>query len=175
MRIRSAMAGLWAFAALAACQSFPDGTSVADYCANADNSNDPVCQLNVEINGQRTALAETSMELSEARSLASDAMTTSTNAMSLAEQAMARANQAASLEERLACETRVVQKSNVGTCAAGQTLMSCTQTRYTYRAGGPSILREIDDQMCRFHDQVLEMRVRCCSLDEPATFADAGL
>jgi hypothetical protein len=57
-------------------------------------------------------------------------------------------------------------------CREGFTLTSCQQTRYTYRAGGPSILREINDQQCRFHDRVLEMQVRCCgtasSVPQPA-------
>ncbi|MEZ5947040.1 MAG: hypothetical protein R3C04_09375 [Hyphomonas sp.] len=69
----------------------------------------------------------------------------------------------ASRDDSVVCETRTIQQSNVGTCRPGYTVTSCTQTRFTYRAGGPSILREINDQQCRFQDKVLEMQVRCCA------------
>jgi len=83
------------------------------------------------------------------------------------------ANAALASIDDLYCETQTIQQTNIGSCPVGLKLMSCTQTRYTFRAGGPSILREINDETCRFHDRVLEMKVRCCtvSTSRPATTA----
>jgi hypothetical protein len=131
-----------------ACQTIPREMTVAEYCANPKQANKDVCKINVEIDGQRKALASTDMKLSEARAIAD-------SALAKAEQALAR-------EDAMYCETRTINKTNVGTCAPGYKVVSCTQTRYTTRAGGPSILREINDEQCRFHDRVLEIAVRCC-------------
>lgn len=156
------------FVGLSACASFPSGTSVADYCANPQRAGEAVCQLSVEINGNRTALAETNMSLNEARAIANSALSAADRAQMTADAANRKADaalrraDAALRPDDLDCETRVLQQTNIGTCRPGYTVMSCTQTRFTYRSGGPSILREIDDKQCRFHDRVLEMRVRCC-------------
>ncbi|MEL6209327.1 MAG: hypothetical protein AAFR44_03960, partial [Pseudomonadota bacterium] len=83
-------------------------------------------------------------------------------AQATADEALRRAN-AALAEDDLFCETRVINNSDVGTCAEGFTVMSCSQTRYTIRAGGLSFLREIDNEQCRFNARVLEMHVRCCA------------
>ena len=153
---------------LSACASFPRGTTVAEYCANPDRAGEAVCQLNVEIAGNRTALADTNMSLSEARRIANSALSAADRAQLTADQANRKADEAlrradeALNADDLECETRVLQQTNIGSCRPGYTVMSCTQTRFTYRSGGPSILREIDDKQCRFHDRVLEMRVRCC-------------
>ena len=170
MRFGYIITGLGLTAAMAACQTVPAGTTVADYCAMENNSAENVCQLNVEINGQKTALADTNMKLSEARSLASAAVTSAdaakasaARAQSTADQALSRANSALVSEADLNCETRTIRQSKIGTCQPGYSLMSCTQTRYTFRAGGMSFLREVNDQQCRFNSQVLEMQVRCCT------------
>lgn len=155
------ISGAWCLS-LAGCQAFPSNTTVAEYCSDAENAVDPVCQLNVEINGQKTALADTDLRLSEARSVADGAQTTADEAKAMAEESL-RYSEAA-LSDDLLCETRTVQKSNVGACEPGWKLMSCTQTRFTYAAGGVSIMREINDDMCRFHDRVLEMQLRCCTV-----------
>lgn len=154
---------------ITACAGLPNGTSVADYCADGTKADEAVCQLKLEIDGNTTALADTNMSLREARAMASRAQSaadaaqsSADRANSLAAQAMARANAAHGNMEHLTCETRTIQKTNIGTCEPGYTLTSCTQSRYTTRSGGPSILREIDDKQCRFHDRVLEMKVRCC-------------
>ena len=80
-----------------------------------------------------------------------------------ADEAKATAEAALAKTDEMVCETRTVQKSDTGTCRPGYTLTSCTQTRYTTRAGGLSFLREINDAQCRFNDRVLEMQVRCCN------------
>ncbi|MEM6627294.1 MAG: hypothetical protein AAF719_11380 [Pseudomonadota bacterium] len=162
MRIGTMIASLGCALALAGCQSFPSNTTVAEYCADPDNAQEAVCQLNVEIDGQKTALADTNMRLSQARAMADSAQAAADDAAAKADAAMARADSAMLREDQLYCETRTIQKTDTGSCDAGYKLMSCTQTRYTHRAGGLSFLREINDQECRFNSRVLEMQVRCC-------------
>ena len=167
-------AGLIMAGSLAACQS-RDPVSVADYCADPAKAWDNVCQLNVEINGTKTALANTDLKLSEARAIASSALSaagraqaTADSAQRSAASAQATANEARSLAlsslDDLHCETRTINQSDTGSCPVNFRLMSCTQTRYTHRAGGLSFLRDINDQTCRFNSKVLEMKVRCCTV-----------
>lgn len=177
MRISTLVALGGATLMLAACETpFRNGQTVADYCANPNNANRSVCQLSVEINGTRTALAETDLKLSEARQIADSATAAAANAQLTADKAVDMASAALNSADDLYCETHTINQTNIGTCPANLKVMSCTQTRYTYRAGGPSILREIDDEKCRFHDRVLEMRVRCCNVSNngpsTASFAD---
>lgn len=147
---------------LPACATMQRGQTVAEYCADPRRAGEAVCQLRVEIDGQSTALADTNMRLSDAQALASSANEAAMRAQASADAAMQRAD--AAMEDPLVCETRTLQRTNTGTCREGYTLTSCNQTRFTYAAGGPSILREINDQQCRFNDRVLEMQVRCCGL-----------
>jgi hypothetical protein len=162
-----AKSGLFAAVALAAgvaaCQGIPKEQTVAQYCAVPDHQDEGVCKLKVEIDGQSVALADTDMRLSQARNVADGAATAAAEAKELAAAAMARADEAANMTDEVVCETRTIQNSAIGTCRPGFTLTSCTQTRYTYRAGGMSIMREINDQQCRFNSKVLEMQVRCCA------------
>ena len=164
MKIGKFLSGGLLLAALSvtACMNIPNEMTVAEYCANPKKANENVCRLKVEIDGQSTALADTNMRLSDAFKLTADAQATADSAKADAAAAMARAEEAMAKTDPMVCETRTLQKTNIGTCREGYTLTSCTQTRYTYRAGGPSILREINDEQCRFHDRVLEMQVRCC-------------
>lgn len=164
MKIGKFMSGGLLLAALSvtACMNIPNEMTVAEYCANPKKANENVCRLKVEIDGQSTALSDTNMRLSDAFKLTADAQATADSAKADAAAAMARAEEAMAKTDPMVCETRTVQKTNIGTCREGYTLTSCTQTRYTYRAGGPSILREINDEQCRFNDRVLEMQVRCC-------------
>lgn len=157
---------------LAGCMGIPRDMTVAEYCANPKKAYDNVCRLKVEIDGTSTALADTNMRLSEARSIADNALAAAAAAQSTADgastsaaAALAKAEAAAQAAQtnRVVCETRTVQKTNTGTCRQGYSLTSCTQTRYTTRAGGLSFLREINDQQCRFNERVLEMQVRCCA------------
>ncbi len=147
---------------LPACATMQRGQTVAEYCADPRRAGEAVCQLRVEIDGQSTALADTNMRLSDAQALASSANEAAVRAQASADAAMQRAE--AAMEDPMVCETRTLQRTNTGTCREGYTLTSCTQTRFTYAAGGLSILREINDQQCRFNDRVLEMQVRCCGL-----------
>lgn len=174
MTKKIALAGLILAGTLAACQS-GDNITVADYCADPDKAWDNVCQLNVEVDGTKTALASTDLRLSEARSIADSALNaasraqaTANSAQASAASAQATANEARSLAltsmDDLHCETRTINKTDTGSCPANFRLMSCNQTRYTHRAGGLSILREINDQTCRFNTRVLEMKVRCCTV-----------
>ena len=149
---------------MAACTSIPNDMTVAQYCANPDKASENVCRLKMEIDGQSTTLADTNMRLSDALQLTAAAQSTADQARAEAAAAMAKAEEALAREDQMVCETRTIQKSNIGTYREGYTLTSCTQTRFTYRAGGPSILREINDQQCRFNDRVLEMQVRCCGM-----------
>jgi hypothetical protein len=128
-----------------ACQTIPKEQTVGQYCADASNANKDVCKINIEIEGTRKSLAQTDLKLSEARAIADQAVVA-----------------AAAAKDQMFCETRTLNKTTIGTCSPGYSLVSCTQSRYTYRAGGPSILREVDDKQCRFNDRVLEMKVRCC-------------
>lgn len=153
---------LLAVLGVTACMNIPREMTVAEYCANPRKANENVCRLKVEIDGQSVALADTNMRLSEAFRLTAEAQATADSAKADAAAAMAKAEEALARKDPMVCETRTVQKTNIGTCREGYTLTSCTQTRFTYRAGGPSILREINDTQCRFNDRVLEMQVRCC-------------
>ncbi len=161
---------LLAALSVSACMNIPNDMTVAEYCANPKKADENVCRLKVEIDGTSTALASTDMRLADALKLTADAQATADSAKADAAAAMAKAEEA--LADTMVCETTTVQKSSTGSCREGYTLTSCNQTRYTYRAGGPSILREINDQQCRFNDRVLEMQVRCCgtasSVPQPA-------
>jgi hypothetical protein len=163
---------LLAALSVSACMNIPNEMTVAEYCANPKKADENVCRLKVEIDGTSTALASTDMRLADALKLTADAQATADSAKADAAAAMARAEEAYGKDDSMVCETTTVQKSSVGTCREGYTLTSCNQTRYTFRAGGPSILREINDEQCRFNDRVLEMQVRCCgtasSVPQPA-------
>lgn len=156
VKILLAMAALAMSAA--ACQSIPREQTVAEYCADARRANKDVCKINVEIDGQRQALSQTNLRLSEARALAEQALSTAQRAETAAQ---------------FNCQTRTLSRTAIGSCDPGYKVMSCTQTRYTYRAGGPSILREINDEQCRFNSRVLEMQVRCCATGQPPVIAPA--
>ena len=146
----------------AACQQIPEDMTVVEYCSNPDNVNKDVCKVNVEVDGQKRALSETNMSLSQARQIADSALSRANSAQASADAAKAAAD-AAMTQAAFNCETKTVQKSKVGSCGTGYKVQSCVQTRFTYRAGAPSILREISDEGCRFNDQVLEMQIRCCT------------
>lgn len=160
-------AAVAAFAlAATACQQIPEDMTVAQFCAQPDKGNTDVCKINVEIDGQKRALSDTDMRLGEARRIADSAMARANSAQSSADAAKAAADSAsASIATAAAfnCETKTVQRAKSGSCGEGYKVQSCVQTRYTTRAGAPSILREVTDQGCRFNDQVLEMQIRCCT------------
>jgi hypothetical protein len=160
--------------AAAGCQQIPSEMSVAQYCGDAKNANKDVCKVNVEIDGQKKALAQTNMTLSEARAVADDAMRRANAAQSTADAAQSTANQALQ-QAALNCETKTINRQKTGACSPGYKLLSCTQTRYTFNAGAPSILRKISDEGCTFNDKVLEMQVRCCAMGNVPTTTEASV
>ena len=56
--------------ATTACQQIPDDMTVAQFCAQPDKANNDLCKINVEIDGQKRALAQTDMSLAQARQIA---------------------------------------------------------------------------------------------------------
>jgi hypothetical protein len=147
--IAMAAIAVFGLAGLSACATGHTGKkSLAEYCANTRNADTDICKVNTEIVG-------VDGRAKAAQSRADEAMT-------MATAARARADEAYTRQDNVYCETRTLNRTNVGTCSSGYTLVSCTQSRYTTRSGGPSIMREINDQQCRFNDRVLEMKVRCC-------------
>ncbi|MBB33930.1 MAG: hypothetical protein CME88_13535 [Hirschia sp.] len=155
---------------LVACQTAPQAVeeiTVAEYCADTINIDDHVCQVKLELDGQSELLANTSLSLSQARAIADTAHAKAEEAARKAEEARRMAAQALLSQDDLVCKTQIIQKSKVGGCEPNYTLMSCSQTRYTTNAGGVSIMREINDNECRFQDRVLEIQVRCCRLATP--------
>lgn len=152
--------------AAAGCQQIPENMTVAQFCAQPDKANSDICKINVEIDGQKQALSQTNMSLSQARTIADNALARANAAQSSADAAMTAANEAKGMVATQAafnCTTKTVQRAKVGACGEGYKVQSCVQTRFTYSAGAPSILREITDEGCRFNDKVLEMQIRCCT------------
>jgi len=152
--------------AATACQQIPENMTVAQFCAQPDKANSDVCKINVEIDGQKRALAQTDMSLAQARQIADNALARANAAQSTADAALAAATDAknsVATQAAFNCTTKTVQRSKTGSCGEGYKVQSCVQTRFTYNAGAPSILREINDEGCRFNDQVLEMQIRCCT------------
>jgi hypothetical protein len=129
--------------------------TVAEYCADAKHANTDTCkvQVGVDVNTK---------EIASVRTLASDAGTKADAAMKAAEAANAR-------QDGVFCETRTIRYSQTGACSAGYTLVSCTQSRYWAKAGGQSIMREIDDSQCKYATKILEMKVRCCMVGAQAS------
>lgn len=138
-----------ALASLAmACASRTGDKSLAEYCANPDKAGTDICKINTEIVGVDGRTKSAQARADEAYTVASTAK--------------ARADEAYSRQDGVYCETRTLRNQNTGSCSAGYTLVGCTQSRFTTRSGGPSIMRDVNDQTCRFNDRVLEMKVRCC-------------
>lgn len=168
MKHMKSFAAMAAGILLVACASVPSDQSVAEYCAVPDNSTDAICKLNVEVDGNTTAIADTKLSVEEARAIAAAAQASADDASSAAARAQSTADDAMSMASRalnegdLSCITNTINKSDVGTCPSGYTVMGCTQTRYTTAAGGLSFLREVNNDQCRFNSRVLEMDVRCC-------------
>jgi hypothetical protein len=165
--LKSAFAAAAAAAALGlvtGCMGSGDKT-IAEYCANPGNANKDTCKLNADIQETRSALGaridRTERTVGEARNLAEGAAAAATRAQQSADAALAR-------QDGIYCETRTIQRADTGTCSPGYLLVGCTQSRFTYRAGGPTVMRDINDQQCRFAQRVLEMKVRCCMVGNRA-------
>lgn len=146
MRIASILAAA-ALALLAgACANRTGDMTIAEWCAaDAGRADTDICKQHADTEDVRTTL---SSRIAEVFGVANRAQST-------ADQALAR---------NVLCVTRTLNRTRTGTCDPGYVLTGCTQTRYTTRAGGLSIMRSINDTECRFNTQVLEVQVRCCTL-----------
>lgn len=146
MRIASIVAAA-ALALLAAgCANRTGDQTIAEWCgADASRANTDICKQHADTEEVRQTLGD---RIAGALGLAQHAQNT-------ADQAMAR---------NVTCVTRTLRRTQTGSCDAGYTLTSCTQTHYTRRAGGMAILRSINDTECRYNSRVLEVQARCCAM-----------
>lgn len=145
--IRYILFAALAAAAVVGCTSTLHGKQLAEYCAIERNQGKDLCAVNTEIQGVRADLAVTKKTADDALSLAQS--------------------------KNMACQTVTLRKTASASCAAGYTLMGCTQTHFTKRAGGMAIIRSIDDSKCTFSARVLEVQARCCAVGTPAQTAMA--
>jgi hypothetical protein len=121
-----------AAAAAAGCTNTLKGRQLSEYCSDAKNADKDLCAVNGEIQKTRDQLAVTDRTANEAKSLAQTAKAT-------ADEANAKT---------VNCTTKALRRVKSGACDAGYTLVGCTQTHYTTRAGGMAIMRSIDDKSC---------------------------
>ncbi len=134
-----------------ACANRTGDMTIAEYCAaDPGRANTDICKQHRDTEEVRTSLGA---RIGEVLGVAQHAQST-------ADQALAR---------NLTCQTRTLRQRSSGSCENGAILTSCVQTHFTTRAGGPAILRSINDTECRFNSRVLEMQVRCCTVGEPIT------
>ncbi len=156
------MIAVLAAVAVTGCTKTLKGRQLADYCSIEGNADKDLCAVNSEIQKTRDALAVTDRTANEAKTIA-------TSAQSAAAAAQATANEANA--KQVNCTTTKLNRVRSGSCAAGYTLVGCTQTRYTSNAGGMAILRQIDETSCTYNARVLEVQVRCCQVGAPMTTA----
>ena len=144
------VAGIAALAA--ACATGHTGNkSLEEYCSLGDNSKTDICKVNaagVSRDNTTHALAQQGMDAAGRAQTAADA-------------AMAR-------QDGVFCETRTFRHSSTGSCSTGYTLVGCAQTHYTKRAGGPTVIRSMNDSTCTFATRVLEVQARCCMVGAAA-------
>ena len=146
---------LLAAVAVTGCTETLKGRSLAEYCAIEKNVDKDLCAVNGEIVKTNQAVAAVDRKADEAKSAAASAQATANEANA----------------KQVNCVTNTLNRVNAGSCAQGYTLMGCTQTRYTTRAGGMAILRSINDSECKYNGRVLEVQVRCCQVGAPITTA----
>jgi hypothetical protein len=155
------IASILAVAALAllttACANRTGDMTIAEWCAADEGRADTdICKQHADTEEVRSTLGSRIAEV-----------------FGVANRAQATADQAMSRE--VVCVTRTLNRTRTGTCDPGYTLTGCTQTRYTSRAGGMAILRQVNDSECRYNGQVLEVQVRCCAMGPnppPATMVN---
>ncbi|MGE0596841.1 MAG: hypothetical protein AB7P07_10760 [Hyphomonadaceae bacterium] len=145
MRIASILAAATLALLATACANRTGDQTIAEYCAVEGRADHDICKQHADTEEVRSSLGS---RIAEVFGVANRAQST-------ADQAMAR---------NLTCVTRTLNRTRTGTCDPGYTLTGCTQTRYTTRAGGMAILRQVNDTECRFNSQVLEVQVRCCAM-----------
>jgi hypothetical protein len=120
--------------------------TIAEWCAaDPGRADTDICKQHADTEEVRASLG----------ARIADVFGIANRAQDTADRAMAR---------NVACVTRTLNNTRTGTCDPGYTLTSCTQTRYTTRAGGMAIMRSINDTQCRYNAQVLEVQVRCCAM-----------
>jgi hypothetical protein len=153
-----------AFAALAltGCNHALKNTQLSEYCSNEKNADTDLCALNGEFTKDRQAIATAQSTANDAKSAAGKAQSTADSAQTAANEANAKV---------VNCTTNTLRKTQTGSCEAGYTLVGCTQTHYTTRAGGMAILRSIDNTECKYNARVLEVQVRCCQVGAPGAVA----
>lgn len=144
------VAGFAAFAA--ACATGHTGNkSLEEYCSTGNNSRTDICKVN----------AASVTRDNSTRQLAQSGVDAAAKAQSTADAALAR-------QDGVYCETRTFRRTDTGSCSTGYTLVGCAQTHYTRRAGGPTVIRELNDTSCRFATRVLEIQARCCMVGAAA-------
>jgi hypothetical protein len=121
--------------------------TIAEWCSAdpANRSNTDICKQHRDTEEVRVTLGQ---RIAEALGIANRAQETADAAMS----------------RNVTCVTRTLNRTRTGSCDPGYSLVGCTQTRFTTRAGGMGIMRSINDTECRFNSQVLEVQVRCCAM-----------
>lgn len=130
----------------AACATGRTGNkSLEQYCAIGDNAKTDICKVNTAGITRDNAT----------RAIAQQGVDAAGRAQTTAEAALAR-------QDGVYCETRTFNRTDTASCGQGYTLVGCAQSRYTYRAGGPTVMRDLDDTSCRFATRVLEIKARCC-------------
>jgi hypothetical protein len=147
MRIASIFAAATLALLATGCISRTGDMTIAEWCAE-----DPDSRSNTDICKQHRDTEDVRMTLGDR---IANVLGIANRAQSTADQAMAR---------EVVCVTRTLNRTRTGSCDPGYTLTGCTQTRYTYRAGGMAILRSVNDTECRYNSQVLEVQVRCCAM-----------
>jgi hypothetical protein len=147
---------IFLFAALAAaavtgCTSTLKGRQLAEYCSIEKNAGKDLCAVNKEIQATNAKLAVTDATANEAKSIAMEAN-----------------------GKNVVCNTTTLRNTKSASCGAGYTLMGCTQTHFTKRAGGMAILRSVSDSACTYNSKVLEVQARCCMVGTPVQTAEAA-
>ena len=136
----------------AACATGHTGNkSLEEYCSLGDNSKTDICKVNSAGVTRDNAT----------RTVAQSGVDAAGRAQTTADAALAR-------QDGVFCETRTFRRASTGSCSTGYTLVGCAQTHYTKRAGGPSIIRSINDSSCTFATRVLEIQARCCMVGAAA-------
>jgi hypothetical protein len=133
--------------AAGACANRSGDETIAVYCSDPRRAQEDICEVHAEVADTRTTLGD---RIDNVFGIATDARSRADRAQQTADAV------------QMTCVTRTLRNQQVGTCDPGYTLTACTQTRYTTRAGGMAILREVNDAQCRYNGRVLEMQVRCC-------------
>ena len=154
MKARTLLFVLFAAVATACATGHTGDKSVAEYCADPKKANTDTCKVQAGVAANATKITAV-----EAK----------------ADAAMTAANAANARQDGVFCETRTVRYAKSGACSQGYTLMGCTQSRYWKRAGGVSIMREIDDKECTYATKVLELKVRCCMVGAQAAAKEEPL